>query len=42
VLAPTLKDDRCYRVGAALEARLAEQWGGSLLTKAPEVKVVAR
>jgi aspartyl-tRNA(Asn)/glutamyl-tRNA(Gln) amidotransferase subunit A len=42
VLAPPLKDDRCYRVGAALEARLAEQWGGPLLTKAPEVKVVAR
>jgi aspartyl-tRNA(Asn)/glutamyl-tRNA(Gln) amidotransferase subunit A len=42
VLAPPLEDVRCYRVGAALEARLAEQWGGALLTKAPEVKVVAR
>jgi len=42
VLAPALKDDRCYRVGAALEARLREQWGGSLLDRLPEVNVVAR
>ncbi|WP_299051958.1 Asp-tRNA(Asn)/Glu-tRNA(Gln) amidotransferase subunit GatA [uncultured Nocardioides sp.] len=28
VLAPALADDRCYRVGAALEALLQQQWGG--------------
>ena len=42
ILAPALADDRCYRVGAALETRLREQWGGSLLDRAPDVKVVAR
>ena len=42
ILAPALADDRCYRVGAALETRLREQWGGSLLDQAPEVKVVTR
>lgn len=35
VLAPILEDDRCYRVGAALEALLTEQWGGPLLDRAP-------
>ncbi|GAA3807345.1 Asp-tRNA(Asn)/Glu-tRNA(Gln) amidotransferase subunit GatA [Nocardioides panacisoli] len=35
VLAPALADDRCYRVGAALETVLASQWGGPLLDKAP-------
>jgi aspartyl-tRNA(Asn)/glutamyl-tRNA(Gln) amidotransferase subunit A len=35
ILAPALADDRCYRVGAALESLLAEQWGGPLLAKAP-------
>jgi len=35
VLAPALADDRCYRVGAALEAALERQWGGSLLDRAP-------
>ena len=35
ILAPALADDRCYRVGAALEAALLEQWGGPLLDKAP-------
>jgi aspartyl-tRNA(Asn)/glutamyl-tRNA(Gln) amidotransferase subunit A len=35
VLAPALADDRCYRVGAALESLLLEQWGGPLLDKAP-------
>ncbi|HEX5086159.1 MAG TPA: Asp-tRNA(Asn)/Glu-tRNA(Gln) amidotransferase subunit GatA [Nocardioides sp.] len=35
VLAPALADDRVYRVGAALEALLLEQWGGPLLGKAP-------
>ena len=31
VLAPTLADDRLYRVGAALETLLERQWGGPLL-----------
>ncbi|WP_121252899.1 Asp-tRNA(Asn)/Glu-tRNA(Gln) amidotransferase subunit GatA [Nocardioides ferulae] len=35
VLAPALADDRCYRVGAALEAALERKWGGPLLDKAP-------
>ena len=39
VLAPALADDRVYRVGAALEALLAQQWGGSLLAKAPALPV---
>ncbi len=40
ILAPALADDRLYRVGAALEAALAEQWGGPLLDKAPELSPV--
>jgi Asp-tRNA(Asn)/Glu-tRNA(Gln) amidotransferase A subunit family amidase len=35
IMAPALADDRVYRVGAALEALLQEQWGGPLLDKAP-------
>ena len=35
VLAPALADDRRYRVGAALEALLLDQWGGPLLDRAP-------
>ncbi|MBA2640347.1 MAG: Asp-tRNA(Asn)/Glu-tRNA(Gln) amidotransferase subunit GatA [Nocardioidaceae bacterium] len=35
VLAPAECDDRLYRVGAALEAMLHEQWGGPLLDRAP-------
>ncbi len=31
VLAPAMADDRVYRVGAALEAMLEQQWGGRLL-----------
>jgi aspartyl-tRNA(Asn)/glutamyl-tRNA(Gln) amidotransferase subunit A len=38
ILAPALADDRCYRVGAALEALLLEQWGGPLLDKAPALE----
>ncbi|WP_028636247.1 Asp-tRNA(Asn)/Glu-tRNA(Gln) amidotransferase subunit GatA [Nocardioides sp. URHA0032] len=38
ILAPALADDRCYRVGAALEAALADQWGGPLLDKAPALE----
>jgi aspartyl-tRNA(Asn)/glutamyl-tRNA(Gln) amidotransferase subunit A len=37
VLAPALEDARCYRVGAALEALLVEQWGGPLLDQAPDL-----
>ncbi|MGI8524473.1 MAG: Asp-tRNA(Asn)/Glu-tRNA(Gln) amidotransferase subunit GatA [Nocardioides sp.] len=37
ILAPALADDRVYRVGAALEAVLAQQWGGPLLDRAPEL-----
>ncbi len=37
ILAPALADDRCYRVGAAAEALLAEQWGGLLLDRAPSL-----
>ncbi|HET8561959.1 MAG TPA: Asp-tRNA(Asn)/Glu-tRNA(Gln) amidotransferase subunit GatA [Marmoricola sp.] len=37
VLAPALSDDRVYRVGAALEALLLQQWGGPLLDKAPSL-----
>jgi aspartyl-tRNA(Asn)/glutamyl-tRNA(Gln) amidotransferase subunit A len=32
VLAPAMADDRMYRVGAALEALLEQQWSGPLLT----------
>ncbi|MFI0419418.1 Asp-tRNA(Asn)/Glu-tRNA(Gln) amidotransferase subunit GatA [Spongiactinospora sp. 9N601] len=35
IMAPVLGDDRCYRVGAALEAALESRWGGPLLSKAP-------
>lgn len=35
VMAPVLGDDRCYRVGAAVEKALEGRWGGSLLSKAP-------
>jgi aspartyl-tRNA(Asn)/glutamyl-tRNA(Gln) amidotransferase subunit A len=40
VLAPALADDRVYRVGAALEARLTDRWGGPLLDRAPELQGV--
>ncbi|WP_435742551.1 Asp-tRNA(Asn)/Glu-tRNA(Gln) amidotransferase subunit GatA [Nocardioides sp. SYSU DS0663] len=35
ILAPALADDRLYRVGAALEAALIEQWGGPLVPPEP-------
>jgi aspartyl-tRNA(Asn)/glutamyl-tRNA(Gln) amidotransferase subunit A len=38
ILAPALADDRCYRVGAALEALLLEQWGAPLLDRAPSLE----
>jgi len=34
-MAPVREDARLYQVGAALEALLEEQWGGSLLAQAP-------
>ena len=37
VMAPPLADDRLYRVGAALERALQEQWGGPLLDRAPDL-----
>lgn len=36
-LAPAREDARLYRVGAALEALLLDQWGGPLLDKAPSL-----
>jgi aspartyl-tRNA(Asn)/glutamyl-tRNA(Gln) amidotransferase subunit A len=37
VIAPPLADDRLYRVGAALERVLTEQWGGPLLSRVPDL-----
>ena len=39
VLAPAKADDRLYRVGAALEALLENEWEGPLLSSAPELEV---
>jgi aspartyl-tRNA(Asn)/glutamyl-tRNA(Gln) amidotransferase subunit A len=41
VLAPALADDRLYRVGAALETLLEQQWGAPLLARAPELEEVS-
>ncbi|WP_405086783.1 Asp-tRNA(Asn)/Glu-tRNA(Gln) amidotransferase subunit GatA [Microbispora sp. NBC_01389] len=35
VMAPVLADDRCYRVGAAVEKAFESRWGGPLLSRAP-------
>jgi aspartyl-tRNA(Asn)/glutamyl-tRNA(Gln) amidotransferase subunit A len=35
ILAPAMADDRLYRVGAALEAALLEQWGRPILDSVP-------
>lgn len=35
IVAPALADDRLYRVGAAVEQALQQQWGGPLLDQAP-------
>ncbi|HEY8589566.1 MAG TPA: Asp-tRNA(Asn)/Glu-tRNA(Gln) amidotransferase subunit GatA, partial [Naasia sp.] len=35
LMAPAREDVRLYRIGAALEARLEESWGGSLLDRLP-------
>ena len=37
IIAPAMKDDRLYQVGAALERELAVKWGGVLTTKAPKL-----
>ena len=42
ILAPALADDRLYRVGAALEALLEQQWGGPLIDPDKLDKAVAR
>ncbi|MDN4471866.1 Asp-tRNA(Asn)/Glu-tRNA(Gln) amidotransferase subunit GatA [Demequina zhanjiangensis] len=39
ILAPAHEDARLYRVGAALEASLTEEWGGALSAQAPELEV---
>ncbi len=35
VISPAMSDDRLYRVGAALEAALADRWGGLLIEEVP-------
>jgi aspartyl-tRNA(Asn)/glutamyl-tRNA(Gln) amidotransferase subunit A len=42
ILAPALADDRVYRVGAAIEALLLQEWGGPLLDRAPALAGAAR
>jgi aspartyl-tRNA(Asn)/glutamyl-tRNA(Gln) amidotransferase subunit A len=42
VLAPAMGDDRLYRVGAALETLLEQQWGSPLLDPEKLDKAVAR
>jgi aspartyl-tRNA(Asn)/glutamyl-tRNA(Gln) amidotransferase subunit A len=39
VMAPALADDRLYRVGAAVEAALSQQWGGPLTGLVPDLEV---
>jgi aspartyl-tRNA(Asn)/glutamyl-tRNA(Gln) amidotransferase subunit A len=41
VMAPALCDDRLYRVGAAVEAALSQQWGGPLAALVPPLEVDA-
>ncbi|UGQ14183.1 Asp-tRNA(Asn)/Glu-tRNA(Gln) amidotransferase subunit GatA [Yinghuangia sp. ASG 101] len=35
IIAPAMADDRLYKVGAAVEAALADRWGAPLLDRAP-------
>ncbi len=42
ILAPAMADDRVYRVGAALETALLDQWGGPLLDQARGLEGVGR
>jgi aspartyl-tRNA(Asn)/glutamyl-tRNA(Gln) amidotransferase subunit A len=37
IIAPALKDDRLYKVGAAVEAAFVEKWGHPLLEEAPSL-----
>lgn len=37
IIAPAMKDDRLYKVGAAVEAAFVEQWGHPLLEEAPSL-----
>ena len=38
VMAPAMKDDRLYRVGAALERSLQQTWDGALLDRIPTLE----
>lgn len=40
VMAPALADDRCYRVGGALEAALEASWGAALLDRIPALETL--
>ncbi|MFA4841755.1 MAG: Asp-tRNA(Asn)/Glu-tRNA(Gln) amidotransferase subunit GatA, partial [Agrococcus sp.] len=42
ILAPMFEDERLYRAGAAIEALLADRWGGILTTKAPALTEATR
>lgn len=37
IMAPAMADDRCYLVGAAVEAALRDRWGHLLIEEAPEL-----
>lgn len=37
IIAPAMKDDRLYKVGAAVEAAFVEKWGHPLLEEAPSL-----
>jgi len=37
IMAPAMKDDLMYKVGAALEAELISKWQGSILNSAPKL-----
>ena len=37
VMAPAMKDDRMYQVGAALEAALLSKWGKPILANVPDL-----
>lgn len=39
ILAPAHEDARMYRIGAALEKALSDDWGGHLAEQAPELEV---
>ncbi|MFW7413507.1 Asp-tRNA(Asn)/Glu-tRNA(Gln) amidotransferase subunit GatA [Demequina sp. SO4-18] len=39
ILAPAHEDARLYRIGAALEKALTDDWGGPLAARAPELEV---